>query len=41
VDTGSILRNQIITVTRQTNNIRLTNIHSSAIVGQLVAIRIA
>lgn len=41
VDTGSRLSNQRITVTRQTNNIRLTNTHSSAIAGQLVAIRIA
>lgn len=41
VDTGSRLSNQKIVVTRQTNNIRLTNTHTSAIAGQLVAIRIA
>lgn len=39
VDTGSRFYNQKITVTRLTNKIRLTNTHTVAISGQLVAIR--
>lgn len=41
VDTGSRFANEKTTVTRQTNNIRLTNTHTTAVTGQLVAIRIA
>lgn len=41
VDTGSRFANEKTTVTRQTNNIRLTNTHTTAVSGQLVAIRIA
>jgi hypothetical protein len=41
VDTGSRFANENTIVTRQTNNIRLTNTHTTAVSGQLVAIRIA
>jgi hypothetical protein len=41
VDAGSRLENEKTTVTRQTNNIRLTNTRTTAVTGQLVAIRIA